>query len=43
MYLPPHGFSFSQLSLALAESTGEEEGEGGDGIHEAIDKQGGSD
>ena len=43
MYLPPHGFSFSQLSLALADSTGEEEGEGGDGIHEAIDKQGGSD
>lgn len=28
---------------ALADSTGEEEGEGGDGIHEAIDKQGASD
>ena len=40
--LPSHGFSFSQPSLALVDSTGEEEGKGGDGIHEAIDKQGGS-
>lgn len=30
---PPHGFSFLQLSLALADLTREEEGEEEDRIH----------
>lgn len=29
---PPRGFSFSELSLALADSRGEEEGAAGDGL-----------
>lgn len=39
---PLHGCGFSQRPQALADSTGGEAGEDGEGIREAIDKQGGS-